>query len=57
MNFQPVSFAGRTPAEDVEEQRVTIPDFEKFVEEQTDSQIKVEDFYPASSVIPISELY
>ncbi len=25
------------------------------VEEQTDQDIKVEDFYPASSVIPISE--
>jgi 7,8-dihydro-6-hydroxymethylpterin dimethyltransferase len=55
VNFQPVSFAGRTPSEEVEEQRVTIPDFEKMVEEQTDSQIKVDDFYPASSVMPISE--
>jgi uncharacterized radical SAM superfamily Fe-S cluster-containing enzyme len=55
INFQPVSFAGRTPADEVEEQRVTIPDFEKLVEEQTESKIKVEDFYPASSVVPISE--
>jgi 7,8-dihydro-6-hydroxymethylpterin dimethyltransferase len=55
INFQPVSFAGRTPADEVENQRVTIPDFEKLVEEQTESQIKIEDFYPASSVIPISE--
>ena len=55
VNFQPVSFAGRTPAEEVEQQRVTIPDFTKFVEEQTDSQIKVEDFYPASCVTPVSE--
>lgn len=53
--FQPVSFAGRTPSEEVEQQRVTIPDFERFVEEQTDSEIKVEDFYPASSVLPVSE--
>ncbi|HMK53313.1 MAG TPA: radical SAM protein [Methanobacteriaceae archaeon] len=55
VNFQPVSFAGRTPADQVEEQRITIPDFQKMVEEQTESQIKVEDFYPASSVIPISD--
>ena len=55
INFQPVSFAGRTPADEVEEQRVTIPDFEKLVEEQTESKIKIEDFYPASSVVPISE--
>ncbi len=55
INFQPVSFAGRTPADEVEGRRVTIPDFENLVEEQTESRIKVEDFYPASSVIPISE--
>ena len=55
VNFQPVSFAGRTPADEVESQRVTIPDFEMMVEDQTDSQIKVEDFYPASCVTPVSE--
>jgi 7,8-dihydro-6-hydroxymethylpterin dimethyltransferase len=55
VNFQPVSFAGRTPADEVESQRVTVPDFEKMVEEQTDAQIKVDDFYPASCVTPISE--
>lgn len=55
VNFQPVSFAGRTPADEVEEQRVTVPDFEKLVEDQTESKIKIEDFYPASSVVPISE--
>jgi uncharacterized radical SAM superfamily Fe-S cluster-containing enzyme len=53
--FQPVAFAGRTPSEEVEKQRITVPDFEELVEEQTDSQIKVEDFYPASSVFPVSE--
>lgn len=55
VNFQPVSFAGRTPANEVENQRITIPDFECMVEEQTDSKISVDDFYPASSVFPISE--
>jgi 7,8-dihydro-6-hydroxymethylpterin dimethyltransferase len=55
VNFQPVSFAGRTPADEVEAQRVTIPDFEKMVEEQTNCQITVEDFYPASCVTPVSE--
>jgi len=55
VNFQPVSFAGRTPSDEVEEQRITIPDFEKLVEKQTDSKIKVEDFHPASSVSPVSE--
>lgn len=55
VNFQPVSFAGRTPANRVEEQRITIPDFENQVEEQTQSQIKVADFYPPSSIMPISD--
>lgn len=55
VNFQPVSFAGRTPADRVEEQRITIPDFQKLVEAQTGSEIAVDDFYPASSVRPISD--
>lgn len=55
VNFQPVSFAGRTPADQVEAQRVTIPDFQKMVDKQTDSKIQIDDFYPASSVHSISE--
>jgi len=55
VNFQPISFTGRTPANKVEEQRITIPDFQRLVEEQTDGQIKIDDFYPASSVCPISD--
>ncbi|MCK9150899.1 tetraether lipid synthase Tes [Methanobacterium alcaliphilum] len=55
VNFQPVSFAGRTPADQVEEQRITIPDFQQLVEKQTDSKIAIDDFYPASSVRPISD--
>lgn len=55
VNFQPVSFAGRTPSNEVEAQRVTVPDFEKLVDEQTNHQISVDDFYPASCVTPISE--
>lgn len=55
VNFQPVSFAGRTPSAEVENQRMTIPDFEKLVEEQTNSQIKIEDFRPAPCVSPVSK--
>lgn len=55
VNFQPVAFAGRTPAEEVEEQRITIPDFVKLVEKQTNKAIQVEDFYTASAVAPVSE--
>ena len=56
VNFQPISFSGRTPADQVEEQRVTIPDFEKLVTEQLNNDIKIEDFYPASCIRPISDL-
>lgn len=56
VNFQPVSFAGRTPSDKVEEQRITIDDLMSEVEKQTDGQISKKSFYPASSVAPISDL-
>ena len=55
VNFQPVSFAGRTPADQVEEERVTIPDFINLVAEQTDNQVVPENFYPPSAMDAISE--
>lgn len=54
VNFQPVSFAGRTPSSEVEEQRFTIPDFIKTVEKQTFGDISIDDFYPPSSVESVS---
>ncbi|WP_069592943.1 tetraether lipid synthase Tes [Methanosphaera sp. WGK6] len=56
VNFQPVSFAGRTPSDKVEEQRITIDDFMKAIEKQTNGNIPENSFYPASSVAPISDL-
>jgi hypothetical protein len=35
--------------------RITIPDFMKLVETQTDGKIKVSDFYPVPTVVPISK--
>ncbi|WP_458403026.1 tetraether lipid synthase Tes [Methanobrevibacter sp.] len=55
VNFQPVSFAGRTPADHVEEQRITIPDFIEIIEKETDGQVPARSFYPPSSVEPIAE--
>jgi len=54
VNFQPVSFAGRTPSDQVEQQRITIPDFVDLVSGQTDNQVDSDDFHPPSSVEPIS---
>ncbi|MBQ2831521.1 tetraether lipid synthase Tes [Methanobrevibacter sp.] len=54
VNFQPVSFAGRTPADEVEEQRITIPDFVKIIEDESDGQVSTDAFYPPSFVEPIA---
>ncbi|MBE6488937.1 MAG: radical SAM protein [Methanosphaera stadtmanae] len=56
INFQPVSFAGRTPSDKVEEQRITVDDLMYQVEEQTNGMIKKDAFYSASTVAPISDL-
>ena len=55
VNFQPVSFAGRTPSDHVEEQRITIPDFVNIIDEVTDGQVPVDSFYPPSFVEPIAD--
>ncbi|MEM1582776.1 MAG: radical SAM protein [Candidatus Bathyarchaeia archaeon] len=54
VNFQPVSLCGRIPTEERMNMRITIPDWMKLVEEQTDKQIKVSDFYPVPTVVPVS---
>lgn len=54
VNVQPVSFAGRISQEERKRWRITIPDFMKAVEQQTDGQIKASDFYPVPFTVPIS---
>ncbi|MFQ6064620.1 MAG: tetraether lipid synthase Tes [Candidatus Bathyarchaeia archaeon] len=55
VNVQPVSLCGRLPEREREKMRITIPDFMRGVEEQTDGKIKVSDFYPVPTVVPISK--
>jgi len=55
VNVQPVSLCGRLPPQDREKMRITIPDFMQLVEEQTNGDIKVSDFYPVSVVVPVSK--
>ncbi len=55
VNVQPVSLCGRLPEREREKMRITIPDFMRAVEEQTDGKIKVSDFYPVPTVVPISK--
>ena len=54
VNVQPVSICGRIAEDEREKMRITIPDFMQKVEEQTDGKIKVSDFYPVPTVVPIS---
>jgi uncharacterized radical SAM superfamily Fe-S cluster-containing enzyme len=52
VNFQPVSLAGRINRKKRDSMRITIPDLMKLAEEQTDSFIKEDDWYPVPSVQP-----
>jgi uncharacterized radical SAM superfamily Fe-S cluster-containing enzyme len=54
VNFQPISFTGRIDTKKREEQRITIPDVMKKIEEQTDGAVTSDDFYPVSFIIPLS---
>ncbi|MBS3815023.1 MAG: radical SAM protein, partial [Hadesarchaea archaeon] len=55
VNFQPVSLVGRMPREKREEQRITIPDVLERIEDHTDGQIKMDDFYPVPTAMIISK--
>ncbi len=56
VNFQPVAFTGAASQDDVEKERVTIPDLTAAIENQTDGVIRQADFYPVPCVMPISRL-
>ena len=55
INVQPVSLCGRLPQQERDRMRITIPDFMRSVEEQTEGKIKVSDFYPVPTVVPVSK--
>jgi uncharacterized radical SAM superfamily Fe-S cluster-containing enzyme len=55
INVQPVSLCGRLPQQEREKMRITIPDFMRLVEEQTNGAIRTSDFYPVPVVVPISK--
>ncbi|WP_457619376.1 tetraether lipid synthase Tes [Methanopyrus sp.] len=56
INVQPISFTGRTPREERERMRITISDFVKLVEKQTDGRIPAESFYPVPIAAKIARL-
>lgn len=46
VHFQPVSYFGRYPEPPADEQRVTLPELMRHLEDQTDGAIKAQDFQP-----------
>ena len=54
VNVQPVSITGRIDKQKLRDYRITISDFMRLVEEQTDGQITRDDFYPVPSVVPFA---
>jgi hypothetical protein len=56
VNAQPISFEGRVDEAERKKGRITIPDFIKLLEEQTDGEIPRESFYPVPFILPISYL-
>jgi uncharacterized radical SAM superfamily Fe-S cluster-containing enzyme len=55
LNIQPVSLVGMMPSKKRDEQRITIPDVCKKIEEQTDGEIGKEDFFPIPSASRITD--
>jgi uncharacterized radical SAM superfamily Fe-S cluster-containing enzyme len=54
VNVQPIAFEGRVDETERKKGRITIPDFLKLLEEQTNGEIPRECFYPVPFVLPIS---
>jgi uncharacterized radical SAM superfamily Fe-S cluster-containing enzyme len=54
INVQPVSVTGRIDRGKLAEYRITIPDFMRLVEEQTNGQVTRNDFYPVPAVVPFA---
>ncbi len=54
VNAQPISFEGRVEDAERRAERITIPDFIRLLEEQTNGEIPRESFYPVPFVLPIS---
>jgi uncharacterized radical SAM superfamily Fe-S cluster-containing enzyme len=54
VNVQPVSITGRIDRAKLADYRITIPDFMRLVEEQTNGQVKRSDFFPVPTVVPFA---
>ena len=48
VHFQPVSYFGRYPQPPADEDRITLPELLRAIEEQTSGKIKIKDFAPSA---------
>ena len=55
INVQPVSLCGRLPQQEREKMRITIPDFMRLVEEQTNGNNKSQRLLPSPQCRPVSK--
>jgi uncharacterized radical SAM superfamily Fe-S cluster-containing enzyme len=55
VNVQPVSITGRIDTQAREAMRINTTDFMELIQEQTSGLIKISDFFPVPSVIPIAK--
>jgi len=55
VNFQPVSICGRIDRSKLREMRITISDFLRLAEQQTNSELRASDFYPVPAVVPVAK--
>jgi len=55
VNVQPVSITGRIDRNKLADYRITISDFMRLVEEQTNGQVRRSDFYPVPAVVPFAK--
>lgn len=55
VNFQPVSICGRIDRSKLREMRITISDFLRLAEQQTNGELKASDFYPVPVVVPVAK--
>ncbi len=56
VNYQPIAFTGAASEEDVQRERITIPELLDDIETQTNGNIRKADFYPVPCVVPFSDL-
>ena len=55
VNFQPVSLTGRMGKKEREKYRITIPDCIQRIEEQTNGEVTVDDWFPVPSCMPLTK--